>query len=82
MADEIKGSVPDDAQMVQVTAEAAVKAVKAGDKDLDIAAQIIAEYGEEMGEQTWSAEEEKKLIRKVDWRLIPIVSVRSRICRV
>lgn len=77
MADEIKGAVPDDAQMVQVTAEAAVKAVKAGDKDVDIAAQIIAEYGEEMGQQTWSAEEEKKLIRKVDWRLIPIVSFRS-----
>lgn len=74
MADEIKGAVPDDAQMVQVSAEAAVKAVKAGDKAVDIAAQIIAEYGDEMGGQTWSAEEEKKLIRKVDWRLIPIVS--------
>lgn len=72
-ADEIKNAASEEPQMVQVTADAAVKAVKAGDKHVDIAAQIIAEYGEEMNGQTWSSDEEKKLIRRVDWRLIPIV---------
>jgi MFS transporter, ACS family, allantoate permease len=57
-----------------LTAEAAIKAVKAGNaKEIDIAAQIIAEYGDD-GSYTWTAEEDKKLIRRVDWRLIPIVS--------
>ena len=55
------------------TAGAAVKAVKAGNaKDVDIAAQIIAQYTEE-GDRSWTEEEEKKLIRKVDWMLVPIV---------
>lgn len=65
ITDEPKGAI--------VTAESAVKAVKAGDKDVDIAAQIIAEYTEENGDRTWTPEEEKKLMRKVDWWLIPIV---------
>lgn len=61
-----------------LTAEAAVKAVKAGHaKDVDIAAQIIAEYGGD-GAVTWTAEEEKRLIRRVDWRLVPIVSRHTR----
>ncbi len=58
----------------ETTTGAAVKAVKAGNaKDVDIAAQIIAQYAEE-GDRNWSEEEEKKLIRKVDWMLVPIVS--------
>ncbi|KAL4954529.1 allantoate permease [Aspergillus filifer] len=57
-----------------LTAGAAVKAVKAGDQDVDIAAQIIADYGEEMSEG-WSKDEEKKLMRRVDWRLIPVLFV-------
>lgn len=57
-----------------LTVEAAVKAVKAGNaKDVDIAAQIIADYADEMGVDGWSKEEEKKLMRKIDWWLIPIV---------
>ncbi|KAL3479623.1 allantoate permease [Aspergillus californicus] len=56
------------------TAEAAVKAVKAGDKDVDIAAQIIADYADEMRDG-WSEEEERKLMRRVDWRLIPVLFV-------
>ncbi|KAK9777593.1 putative Major facilitator superfamily (MFS) profile domain-containing protein [Seiridium cardinale] len=60
---------------VGLTAEAAVKAVKAGRaKDVDIAAQIIAQYGGD-GTITWTKEEEKKLIRKVDWHIIPILFV-------
>ncbi|KAJ9143862.1 Allantoate transporter [Pleurostoma richardsiae] len=59
-----------------LTVEAAVKAVKAGNaKDLDIAAQIIADYADQMGTDGWSKEEEKKLMRKVDWWLIPILFV-------
>ena len=59
---------------VELSAEAAVKAVKAGHaKDVDIAAQIIAEHGHELG-NGWTPEEEKRLMRKVDWRLVPIVS--------
>ena len=55
-------------------AGAAVKAVKAGNaKDVDVAAQIIAQYAEEE-DRSWTEEEEKKLIRKVDWMLVPIVS--------
>lgn len=57
-----------------LTAEAAVKAVKAGHaKDVDIAAQIIAENVDHAGD-AWTQVEDKKLMRKVDWRLIPIVS--------
>jgi hypothetical protein len=67
---------------LELTAELAVKAVKAGNaKDIDIAAQIIAEHGHEIGSNGWSPEEEKKLMRKVDWRLVPIVrtsTLRSR----
>lgn len=58
------------------TVEAAVKAVKAGNaKDIDIAAQIIADYADEIGQDGWSKEEEKRLIRKVDWWLVPILFV-------
>jgi hypothetical protein len=59
---------------VDAAAAAAVKAVKAGkSKDVDIAAQIIAQYADS-GDREWTAEEEKKLIRKVDWMIVPIVS--------
>ena len=62
-------------ESLEITAELAVKAVKAGNaKDIDIAAQIIAEHGHEIDSNGWSPEEEKKLMRKVDWRLVPIVS--------
>jgi hypothetical protein len=60
---------------VGLTAEAAVRAVKGGRaKDVDIAANFIAGHGGD-GTITWTVEEEKKLIRKVDWHLIPIVSL-------
>lgn len=59
-----------------VTAEQAVKALKAGrSKDIDIAAQIIAENADSMGDQPWTDAEDKSLMRKVDWRLVPIVSI-------
>ncbi|KAI9733636.1 MAG: hypothetical protein M1834_003238 [Cirrosporium novae-zelandiae] len=59
-----------------LTAEAAVKAVKAGrEKDVDIAAVIIAENADDMLGQTWIIEDDKKLMRKVDWRLVPILFV-------
>ena len=58
-----------------LTAETAVQAVKAGRaKDVDIAAHFIAEHGQELRGNEYTKEEEKKLIRKVDWRLVPIVS--------
>lgn len=65
ITDEPKGAI--------LTAESAVKAVKAGDRDVDIAAQIIADYTEENGDRSWTPQEEKKLMRKIDWWLIPIV---------
>ncbi|KAF3014987.1 hypothetical protein E8E14_006353 [Neopestalotiopsis sp. 37M] len=75
---EQSGPVPHDiaeGPNASLTAEAAVKAVKAGRaQDVDIAAQIIAECGED-GTITWTAEEERKLIRKVDWHIIPILFV-------
>lgn len=56
------------------TAEAAVKAIKAGrNKDVDIAAQIVSDYADQMDGETWSAEEERRLIRRIDWKLIPTV---------
>lgn len=68
---------PEPSLDVDAAAAAAVKAVKAGNaKDVDIAAQIIAQYGEG-GDQTWTEEEEKRLIRKVDWMIVPIVSPRG-----
>ncbi|KAL3458403.1 major facilitator superfamily domain-containing protein [Aspergillus heterothallicus] len=71
MADK---EIVQESKTAHLTAEAAVKAVKAGDKDVDIAAQIIADYADEMRDG-WSAEEEKKLMRRVDWRLIPVLFV-------
>lgn len=63
----------DDGSATNEAAVAAVKAVKAGRaKDVDIAAQILAQYSDESG-QGWTEEEEKKLIRKVDWMIVPIV---------
>ncbi|KAJ5724999.1 uncharacterized protein N7483_006356 [Penicillium malachiteum] len=60
------------------TADTAVKAVKAGrTNDVDIAAQILSNYADEMDGDSWTIEEEKKLIRRIDWRLIPVVTVRS-----
>jgi len=54
----------------------ALKAVKAGHADdVDIAARILADNIDVAGNETWSVAEDKKLIRKVDWRLIPIVSL-------
>lgn len=66
--------ISEEAGHVGLAAEAAVKAVKGGRaKDVDIAANFMAEHGGD-GSITWTAEEEKRLIRKVDWHLIPIVS--------
>lgn len=65
ISDEAKGGI---------TADAAVKAIKAGrNKDVDIAAQIVSDYADQMDGDSWSAEEERKLIRRIDWRLIPTV---------
>ncbi len=59
----------------------AVKAVKTGNaNDVDIAAQILADYADTLGPEGWTKEEEKKLIRKVDWYLIPIVRICFRRC--
>lgn len=66
----------EESQSPSSTPDAAVKAVKAGRaKDVDIAAQILAEYADEADGETWTKTEEKKLIRKVDWKLIPILFV-------
>jgi hypothetical protein len=54
----------------------ALKAVKAGHADdVDIAAQILANNIDIPGTDSWTVAEDKRLIRKVDWRLIPIVSL-------
>lgn len=68
-------STPVDMANGQVlAAKSAVKAVENGQgKDVDIAAQIIAEYGDEF-DRSWTPDEEKRLIRKVDWMIVPIVS--------
>lgn len=54
----------------------AVRAIKAGRaKDVDIAAQILANNIDAVGtEESWTAQEDAKLIRRIDWRIIPIVS--------
>lgn len=55
----------------------ALKAVKAGHADdVDIAAQILADNLGSGVAESWSPVEDKSVIRKVDWRLIPIVSKR------
>ncbi|KAL5335973.1 allantoate permease [Aspergillus crustosus] len=66
--------IVEDSKAVHLTAEAAIKAVKAGDTEVDVAAQILADYADEMRDG-WTAEEEKKLIRRVDWRLVPVLFV-------
>ena len=60
-------------------AKAAVKAVNAGRaEDVDIAAQIIAKHGQEFEGEPWPAAEEKRLMRRIDWRLIPIVCIDAK----
>lgn len=72
-ADQI--STPLERGSVDLSADVAVKVVRAGRaRDVDVAAEIIAEYGHEMG-NGWTPAEEKKLIRKVDLRMVPIVSL-------
>lgn len=67
-------TVSDEPKGGEVAADAAVKAIKAGrNKDVDIAAQIISDYADQMDGESWSVEEEKKLMRRIDWRLIPTV---------
>lgn len=71
-ADQV--TISDEPKGPSITAEAAVKAIKAGrNKDVDIAAQIISDYANQMDGESWSVEEERKLIRRIDWRLIPTV---------
>lgn len=73
-ADEPKAAI--EAVAPAVDAPVAVKAIKTGKaSEVDIAAQILADYADTMGSEGWTEEEEKKLMRKVDWWLIPIVSV-------
>ncbi|KPI43434.1 putative transporter [Cyphellophora attinorum] len=61
---------------VDLTAENAVQAVKAGRaQDVDIAAKFIAEHGHELHGNDYTKEEEKRMIKKVDWRLVPILFV-------
>lgn len=50
---------------------APVAAVKMGAKGTDVAARILAEN--EGVDDTWTAEDDKRLVRKMDWTLIPIV---------
>lgn len=62
----------------ELEAVEALKAVKAGHADdVDIAAQILANNIDIAGSESWSLAEDKSLMRKVDWRLIPIVSTPS-----
>ncbi|CAI7621439.1 unnamed protein product [Penicillium pancosmium] len=69
-------SPSDEPKGTGITAEAAVKAIKAGrNKDVDIAAQIVSDYADQMDGETWSVEEERRLIRRIDWRLIPTLFV-------
>ncbi|KAJ6069880.1 hypothetical protein N7499_011767 [Penicillium canescens] len=73
-ADQV--TISDEPKGPSITAEAAVKAIKAGrNKDVDIAAQIISDYANQMDGESWSVEEERKLIRRIDWRLIPTLFV-------
>ncbi|KAJ5153150.1 uncharacterized protein N7482_009628 [Penicillium canariense] len=73
-ADQV--TINDEPKGGRVTAEAAVKAIKAGrNKHVDIAAQIISDYADQMDGESWSVEEEKRLIRRIDWRLIPTLFV-------
>lgn len=60
----------------ELEAVEALKAVKAGHADdVDIAAQILANNIDIAGNESWELDEDKSLMRKVDWRLIPIVSI-------
>jgi hypothetical protein len=57
----------------------ALKAVKAGKaNEVDIAALILAENIDMAGSEEWTKDEDKRLIRKVDLRLIPIVCPSTR----
>lgn len=58
----------------QVDVEEALRAVKAGKaNEVDIAALILSENLDDAATDEWTKEEDKRLVRKVDLRLIPIV---------
>ncbi|KAI8307795.1 putative transporter [Colletotrichum sp. SAR11_59] len=70
-----ENEVPSNVDEQTLAAKPAVKALENGQgKDVDIAAQILADYGEEF-DRSWTPEEEKRLIRKVDWMIVPILFV-------
>ncbi|KAK2777485.1 allantoate permease [Colletotrichum kahawae] len=70
-----ENEVPSNLNDQTPAAKPAVKALENGQgKDVDIAAQILADYGEEF-DRSWTPEEEKRLIRKVDWMIVPILFV-------
>jgi MFS transporter, ACS family, allantoate permease len=76
MSGAAEPKMPIEAVVPLTVAPVAVKAIKTGKaNEVDIAAQILADYADTMGPEGWTKEEEKKLMRKVDWWLIPIVSV-------
>lgn len=61
-------------QYIDHPADEALRAVKQGRaSQVDIAALILAENIDAGTQAEWTPEEDKKLIQKVDWRLIPIV---------
>lgn len=62
-------------QFIDHSADEAIRAVKQGRaNEVDIAALILAENLNVAGtENEWTPQEDKRLMRKVDWRLIPIV---------
>lgn len=71
---EDKTFIPAQIMPEAVSVSDALKAVKAGRaNDVDIAAMILADNVDVAGSEEWTKAEDITLMRKVDWRLVPIV---------
>ena len=59
---------------VDITPTQALKALEGQrQEEVDIAAQVIKDNAAEAGDEPWTSAEDKKLMKKVDWRIVPVV---------
>ncbi|KAK2812189.1 hypothetical protein FQN50_001547 [Emmonsiellopsis sp. PD_5] len=67
MADELRKEDSSEAEHNEISKERTVDTIHH-----DEALKVLAQYS---GDQEWSAKEEKRLLRKIDWKLLPLLFI-------